>query len=260
MTLKLGIVGGGGWLGGAIAHACLRAGLVKPADLALSYRSAAPCGIPEAFVSKDSQEVADRSDVILIAVRPEDWSALTFTAKGKLVISVMAGIGLAALAERHRSPRIVRALPNAAAEFGASYTPFACAEGLGEQDRAVVHQIFACCGSVDEVAGEDQVDYLSGLTGTGPAYPALMALAMERDAVARGLDPAVAQRAVIGLLIGTGRILEANPQSPEAIVETFMAYRGLTAAGLAAMEAAGLEAAVHAGLAAALAKGKAMGG
>lgn len=258
--MRLGIIGGGGWLGGAIAHAVIERGLVKPEDLTLSYRSAEPQGFSGASLTRNAQALADRSEVIVLSVRPEDWPAVEFTAPGRLIVSVMAGIGLDAIISRHGTPRVIRTLPNAAAEVQASYTPFFAGPGAEEADRLTVRRLFECCGSVDEVASEDQLDYLSGLTGTGPAYPALLALAMERDAVARGFDPAVAQRAVLGVLIGTGRMLEANPQAPEAIIESFMAYRGLTAAGLSAMRDAGFDTAVEAGLAAALARGKAMGG
>ena len=179
---------------------------------------------------------------------------------GKLVISVMAGVSLAALAQRHATARVIRALPNAAAELGASYTPLFAGDGAAAADLELARQIFACCGTVDLVSSEAQLDYLSGLTGTGPAYPALFALAMEQDAVQRGLDPAVARRAVRGLFIGAGRMLEASAASNAEIVEQFMAYRGVTAAGLQAMQAHGVEAAIRAGLAAASARTATMGG
>ena len=76
----------------------------------------------------------------------------------------------------------------------------------------------------------------------------------------RGLDPAVARRAVRGLFIGAGRMLEASAASNAEIVEQFMAYRGVTAAGLQAMQAHGVEAAIRAGLAAASARTATMGG
>lgn len=259
MNLRLGIIGGGGWLGGAIARAVIAKGVVAPADLTLSYRTAPPEGFACAHLTRDAQELADRSDVVILSVRPQDWPAVKLDARGKLVISVMAGIGMEALLQRHATDRIVRALPNAAAEVEKSYTPLFAAPAIDRADLGIARRIFECCGSVDEVASDEQIDYLSGLTGTGPAYPALLAAAMERDAVARGFDPALAQRAVLSLLIGTGRMLEAKPQAPQEIVETFMAFRGLTAAGLSAMRDAGFDAAVAAGLSAALAKGKAMG-
>ena len=89
VSLRIGIIGGGGWLGGAIAGSILDAGLVGPRNLSLSYRSEPPRRFPNSFLTTDNQELADRSDVILLSVRPADWQALEFDAGGRLVISVM---------------------------------------------------------------------------------------------------------------------------------------------------------------------------
>ncbi|RWD46334.1 MAG: pyrroline-5-carboxylate reductase, partial [Mesorhizobium sp.] len=69
-SIKLGVVGGAGWLGGAIAGAALAAGVLRAEDLALSYRSAKPDRFPGAFWTDDNQALADRSDVIVLSVRP----------------------------------------------------------------------------------------------------------------------------------------------------------------------------------------------
>ncbi|MGO7425631.1 pyrroline-5-carboxylate reductase family protein, partial [Rhizobium ruizarguesonis] len=97
VSLRIGIIGGGGWLGGAIAGSILDAGLIDARNLSLSYRSEEPRRFPNTFLTPDNQALADRSDVILLSVRPDDWHALDVNAGGKLVISVMAGIRLGAL-------------------------------------------------------------------------------------------------------------------------------------------------------------------
>jgi pyrroline-5-carboxylate reductase len=99
---------------------------------------------------------------------------------------------------------------------------------------------------------------MTGHSGTGPAYPALLAAAMTRDAVAHGVPPEVARRAAVALLVGTGRIFEKSGEDPEDTVAAFVEYRGVTAAAIAAMRAAGFETAVSAGLAAALEKSLAL--
>lgn len=258
-ALRIGIIGGAGWLGSAIADAVLSAGIAAPHDLALSYRSHRPDRLAGAFWTTDNQALADRSDVIVLSVRPDDWAGLSVDAGGKLVISVMAGIRLTALSERHRTPRTVRTLPNAAAEVRKSYTPWIAAPDVDEADRAVVRAILRACGSEDEVRSEAEIDYLTGLTGSGPAFPALLAEAMMADAVARGLDRDVARRAVNTVLVGTGRLLEQRGDCPTETVKTFLGYRGTTAAAIEEMMAAGFGAAVTRGLAAAFEKSVRMG-
>ncbi|MEO5756239.1 MAG: pyrroline-5-carboxylate reductase dimerization domain-containing protein [Mesorhizobium sp.] len=258
-SVRLGIVGGAGWLGGAIAGAALEAGAVRAENLTLSYRSAKPERFPGAFWTDENQILADRSDVILLSVRPQDWPSLDIDATGKLVISVMAGIRLADLAEKHNTSRVARSLPNAAAEVAKSYTPWIATDDTTEADRATIRAVFNACGVQDEVGSERDIDYLTGLTGSGPAFPALLADAMMRDAVRFGLSPDVARRAVNTVLAGTGRLLELRDASPADTVEAFLDYRGTTAAAIETMREAGFAEAVAKGLAAAFRKSIEMG-
>ncbi len=257
--LKVGIVGGAGWLGGAIAQAMLDAGIVQPGHLSLSYRSKRPECFPESVWKTDNQALADRSDVVILSVRPDDWKDLTIDVNGKLVVSVMAGIRLEALCARHNTPRAVRTLPNAAAEVRKSYTPWIATPDVTDADRAVVRAVFDACGLQDEVASETEIDYLTGLTGSGPAFPALLAEAMMKHAVASGLDRDVARRAVNTIIVGAGRLLERRDDCPTDTVNTFLDYRGTTAAAIEDMRAAGFDAAVARGLAAAFTKSVRMG-
>ncbi len=257
--LRIGVIGGAGWLGGAIAGALLDTRVVEPQDLSLSYRRAHPGRFPGAFWTSDNQALADRSDVIILSVRPADWPDLKVNAAGKLVVSVMAGIRLDVLCERHQTRRVVRSLPNAFAEVRKSYTPWVAAADAGEADRAVVRTIFDACGFQDEVGTEGEIDYLTGLTGSGPAFPALLAEAMMSDAVAHGLDRQVARRAVNAVLVGAGRLLEQRDDCPTETVKTFLDYRGTTAAAIEEMIKAGFGTAVMRGLTAAFEKSVRMG-
>ena len=258
-SIRLGIVGGAGWLGGAIAGAALQAGVVRAQHLTLSYRSARPDRFPGAFWTDDNQALADRCDIIMLSVRPQDWPSLAIDTRGKLVISVMAGIRLADIGAKHSTRRVVRTLPNAAAEVAKSYTPWIASSDATGEDRAIVRAIFSACGSQDEVGSERDIDYLTGLTGSGPAFPALLADAMMRHAIAFGLEPEVAQRAVNTVLTGTGRMLDVKDTSPADTVEAFLGYRGTTAAAIETMREAGFDGAVAKGLTAAFEKSIAMG-
>ncbi|WP_313906161.1 pyrroline-5-carboxylate reductase family protein, partial [Rhizobium leguminosarum] len=103
------------------------------------------------------------------------------------------------------------------------------------------------------------IDYLTGLSGSGPAFPALLAAAMMRDAVANGLPAEIARRAVNTVITGAGRLLERQDESPDDVVQTFVGYRGTTAAAIEGMRAAGFDASVAEGLSAAFKKSVSMG-
>ena len=99
-SIRIGIIGGNGWIGGALARAMVETGLLPPARLTLSCRSAPPDWLPEAVWTHDNQALADSVDVVILSVRPQDWPQIRISADGKLVVSVMAGIPLADIAAR----------------------------------------------------------------------------------------------------------------------------------------------------------------
>ncbi len=252
--LKLGIVGGVGWLGTCIAEAIVKKHVVAPKNLGASFRSSKPAIWPGQLLTANNQELANWADVIIMSVRPADWPAVQVNAQGKLVISVMVGATLAQLGRHHQTERVIRTMPNVGAMVGHSYTPWVGSNSITAEDKAIVKAIFNACGVADQYDDESAIDYMTGLTGSGPAFPALFAEAMMKDAMARGFAADKAKRAVTELLIATGRLLEQDPKHPSETVAEFLNYKGTTAAAITAMRAAGLERVVSEGLAAALQK------
>src|SRR5262245_25141187 len=109
MMATVGIIGGGGWLGGAIAERGLGAGVLTASALTISGRS--PRGEhlarwPEVTWTADNAELARRSDIVIVSVRPEQFGALALDLAGKLVISVMAGVSTATLQRKLNADRV----------------------------------------------------------------------------------------------------------------------------------------------------------
>lgn len=262
MDGNIGIIGGTGWLGGGIARSLLATGSALPTQLWLSNRTGRRTGFEiwkEVKVTQDNQILVGQCDTLILSVLPQDFPGLNIVADRHLVISMMAGIPSAAIAEATGAQRIVRALPNAAAEVGLSYTPWYAAPAVTEADRAQVQSLFGACGKTDEVPNEDQIDYFTGLTGSGPAFPALFAQIMIEDATRRGIVPAVAERAVRQLFLGAGQVIAQSEQTPAEQVKAFVDYDGTTAAGLKAMIESSLSQHISVGLQAAYAKARALG-
>ncbi|AYG62574.1 pyrroline-5-carboxylate reductase family protein [Rhizobium jaguaris] len=254
---RVGIIGGSGWLGRAIAKALIGSGTVPAERLTCSFRSGRPdTGLGVSW-TQDNQQLVENSDVVILSVRPNDWSGIEITASGKLVISVMAGITVDSIKRKTGCVRIARALPNAAAEVGHSCTPFFVASS-DPNDRAIVEVLFRSCGTIDAVFREEYIDYLTAMTGSGEAFPALLAEAMMNDAIARGLPMEIARRAVQQLIIGAGRLQEYHRASPADTVKSFLDYDGTTSAGIVAMRKNGFESVIRSGLDAAFRKAQAL--
>lgn len=238
----LGIIGGTGWLGRAIAQALLDTGFIRPDRLLVSNRSGTHTFEPPVRLLADNQQLVDLSDIVVLSIRPEQFRQLQIHAKGKLVISLMAGVPAAAIRAATGAEVVVRAMPNAAVEIRQSFTPWCCPASLCEQDRALVQRLFECVGTADEVPDEDCIDYLSALSGTGPALAAMLHQALMNQAVAAGIPAAIAQRAAQGVVVGGGQLLASH--DPRQMIENLMAYRGVTAAVLQSMADQGIEAMV----------------
>lgn len=251
----IGIVGASGWLGRAFAKGIVERGLACREALWLSSRTpeAAAASLPGARWTADNQALVDACRIVVLSVRPEQFDGIRADARGKTVVSFMAGVPMRVVADRLGTSSVVRAMPNAAVDIGRSYTPWFAAPSVPQGDKDLVQAILSACGTADEMSSEFQIDYMTGLTGSGPAFPALLADAMIRDAMGRGFDPDVARRAVVAVVAGASQMLE-GPAAPSQIVDTFLDYRGTTAAAIRAMLDGGFREAVGDGLRAAEAR------
>ena len=257
--MRVGIIGGTGWLGGALGRGLIAQGVVAAEELVILNRTGRRdySGHPVVW-AVDVADLVARCDVVVVSVRPGDWPGLELRAAGRLVVSFMAGVAMEALGAS--GGRIVRAMPNAAAEIGASYSPWVAGPGVTAADRAVVAAVLGAVGTQEELPDEGQIELMTALSGAGPAYPALMARAMLRFLADRGVAAETAARAVEGTICAAAQLLEGRMGDAPAMVQTFVDYRGTTCAGLEAAEAAGFSAALEAGLVAAVEKARAMRG
>lgn len=253
--MRIGIIGGTGWLGSALGRRVLDCGLVAAPDLVLLNRSGPRPdyhGRADVTWASDAADLVERVEVVVLSVRPEDYDQFALRAADRLVISFLAGVRMSALSET--GGRVVRAMPNAAADLGRSYTPWLAAPDVTQSDRALVRALLATIGTEDEVHDEDHIDILTALSGSGAAYPALMATAMLRQARAQGLPEHIARPAVEAAVCGGADLLRGRIESAPELVAAYRDYRGTTAAGLDAAEAKGFVAAIEAALRAATEK------
>jgi len=234
----IGIIGGAGWLAGALLRPALAKGAVRAEDIILSSRRPQITGFeawPEIRTTSDNVKLAQQSDIVILSVRPEDLAGVEADLSGKLVISVMARMPMADVAKRFGCARMVRTMPNASAEQAQSFTPWYASPEVTEADKAFVSGFFNASGVAREVPAEPDIDYFTGLTGSGFAFPALMARAMIEHAIENGVAPELADVAVRQLMLGAGTYVSVSKESAAEIVKTFVDYGGTTAAGLTAM-------------------------
>lgn len=247
----IGIIGAGA-MGEALATGVIRAGLVEPERLyvtdvrkeRLDYLRA-KLGVSPL---SDNRQLVGASQVVILAVKPPivapvlEEIAPVITAAHTL-ISIAAGITLSFM-EQHLPPGVpvVRVMPNTPCLVGAGASAFALGRYARSEDAALAREIFAAVGIAVEVP-EDQLDIVTGLSGSGPAYVYLLIEALSDGAVRLGLPRHVAVQLAAQTVYGAAKMVLSTGEHPAALKDAVTTPGGTTAAGLFALEEAGVRAA-----------------
>jgi pyrroline-5-carboxylate reductase len=206
----------------------------------------------------DNAGAAHGAEVVILAVKPQQMRsvalglAASMTASPPLVISVAAGIPHAALA-RWFGPEIpvVRTMPNRPALNGFGATGLYAPAGVGAAHRALAESIMAAVSATVWVEHESQMDTVTALSGSGPAYFFLFMEALEAAAHERGLPNDIAHKLTLETAFGAAQMARQSTESLAILREQVTSQGGTTAAALAVLDAAGLRAIVAHAVAAA---------
>jgi len=208
-------------------------------------------------------EVVEGAEVVLLAMKPQQMGAAmaTLAPAGRpetLWVSVAAGITLASLRAGLASDRVVRVMPNTPALIGEGMVCFAAAPDLPEDDQRTVATLLAPLGRVEAV-DEAQMDAVTGLSGSGPAYCLLIIEALAEAGIAEGLPAPLALELAAQTLRGSATLALTSDDHPALLRQRVTSPGGTTARGLAALEAGGLRAALAAAVRAATARSRELG-
>ena len=251
MTAQVVLVGGGN-MGAALLGGMIAAGWAAPHELAVvevlaARRAALVEQFPGVLVT-DSAENAPAEGAV-IAVKPGDVAAAVaaaVAAGARRVLSVAAGVSIAALeaaaaAATADRVAVVRSMPNTPALVGEGAAAIAGGTAADEHDLDWAEGILGAVGTVVRVP-EYQLDAVTGLAGSGPAYLFLVAEALVDAGVLAGLARPIAEALVTQLFVGSAALL-ADRGDPASLRAMVTSPGGTTAAGLRQLESHGVRAA-----------------
>jgi len=246
MSFELVIVGGGS-MGAALLSGLLDAGVVEPGHLA----------VVEPLESR-RDELVDRFDGVTItgsippcgsavlAVKPPDIPAVAAAAAAagaRRVLSVAAGVTTASIVGAVGADvAVLRTMPNTPALVGQGVSALSGAPGTKDVDLDWAENVLRGVGLVVRV-DESQLDAVTGLTGSGPAYVFLVAEALMDAGVLAGLPRPIVERMVAQLLVGSSALL-AERGDPAGLRAMVTSPGGTTAAGVRVLEDRAVRAAV----------------
>jgi pyrroline-5-carboxylate reductase len=236
---------GAGNMATAFVDGLLAQRVANPADLACyggadatAATLAARTGIRNAANHDDL--LAD-ADALIVAFKPQhladaDAHFGELTA-GKLVISILAGKKLSSLTRVFsRARNVVRTMPNTPGQIGAGITAWCSRDPLCAADQQLVEKILGALGQVVAV-DESQMDAITAVSGSGPAYLFEFAGALRDAAIAAGLAPDVAHKLSVQTVLGSAQLLARKNIEPEILRNQVTSPNGTTYAGLQRMAA-----------------------
>lgn len=239
---------GAGNMAEALLRGLIRAG-VAPARITATVkrqdRKAQLEAEHEIQVGFDNAAATAGADTVFLCAKPQAMRALVAqiapaVTPGKLVISIAAGVPIAAL-ERAFPPgaRVVRAMPNTPCLVGAGATALAMGEHATAKDVELTTRVFDEVG-ITTVVEEALIDAATGLSGSGPAYIFLIIEALSDAGVKVGLPRAVSTRLAAQTVFGSAKLLIETGAHPGHLKDQVTSPGGTAIAGLHTLEAGGL--------------------
>lgn len=247
---KIGFIGCGN-MGGAILYGALESGVLKKENVYVydiadsAMEKAKSWGVNPV---SDNEELFEKSDVALLAVKPQQADEATAQIKkaadGKAMFSIVAGVTVERLQKMvDGNVRILRINPNTPAMVFESASGLVSDNDLTEEERQIAGELFGAIGVVEWVP-EKLIDSVCGLSGGGPAYVAMFIEALADGGVKNGLPRQTAYRLAAQTCLGTAKMILEKGIHPGELKDMVTSPGGTTIEGCERLEKGGMRYAV----------------
>lgn len=209
----------------------------------------------DVHVTDDNAAAVRDADIVLFAVKPQVFASILKPLKGalvgKLVISIVAGAEIATIAKILETDRIVRVMPNTPALVQTGAHGLYANDAVNAHDRELASQVLASTGLTIWVNSEAQIDAVTAVSGSGPAYFFYMMESMIRAGKNMGLDEKVATALTLQTALGAAQMAITSSSSPAELRKNVTSPNGTTQAALEVFDRAQISQNIQAALAAA---------
>ena len=206
-------------------------------------------------VTDDNAVAIKDADIVVLAVKPQVLAALLKSLHGqfsdKLIISIVAGAEIATIAELTGTERIVRVMPNTPALVQTGAHGIFATDAVDAKDRELASQVLAATGLTLWVSSEAQIDAVTAVSGSGPAYFFYMMESMIRAGKNMGLDEKVATALTLQTALGAAQMAITSSSTPAELRKNVTSPNGTTQAALEVFDRAQISQNIQAALAAA---------
>ena len=270
--VKLFVIGAGR-MGGAIAGGLISKGVFSADDMAafdvneIAAKSFAQHVGCCAFSRYDeARETLKSAPAVLLAVKPQTlevalkaWRDLDVDFSQKLLISIVAGVKIECLSQLVSGTRIVRVMPNTPALVGCGAAAYAPGPGATSEDELLVEKILSAVGMARRMK-EGDLDAVTALSGSGPAYVFAFIQALADGGVAEGLSREAAQALAVQTVLGSAEMVARSGEHPAVLKDAVTSPGGTTIRALEVLEDRGFSGAVIQAVRAAARRSRELGG
>ena len=262
-SYRLGFIGAGK-LAGSVIRGLMRAKFCPPGEIIASEPNEQTRVTLKketaVSVTGENADVAEKAELIFIGVKPAlvlpVLRELSDKFPNKLLISLAAGVRIPSM-EKIANARFIRALTNTPSAICRAATGIARGSRTTTEDVDLATRIFGAIGVVVEVE-EKQIDAVTALSGSGPAFVYTVIEALAAGGTKMGLSADVALKLAAQTVLGAAQLMFESKMSPEELVKMVVTPGGTTAAGLAVMEKLGTSESLIATIEAATKRGQEM--
>ena len=233
-------------MGISFAKSFFKYELIKPEHLQLITRKLSNIPrlteeFPGSKISVIDEDIIIDSDLVIIAVKPQDFQLLTenisFQFKeDQMIVSIMAGIKIKQIQKFINHKKVVRAMPNSPTLLGIGITGYSVAEGISFNELMSIERLLNATGRSIYLEDEDLLDGVTALSGSGPAYFYYIVDAMIKAGVEMGIDENVAKLFVKQTMLGAYHLINNSEKNLEQLIEDVASKGGTTEAALQVFE------------------------
>lgn len=248
---KIGFIGGGA-MAEALLRGMINTGLIQPQQIIVSDIIAERRDyLAQAYAvltTEELQVAAKNTDILFLAVKPQVVKAVMEQLSGQvatttIVVSIVAGLTLAALQAKFPGCAVIRVMPNTPIAVGAGMSALALGKLATKQDSDLISRIFSSAGTAVTV-GEELMDAVTGLSGSGPAYGFVMIDALADAGVSVGLSRQTALVLAAQTLLGAAKMVLETGEHPAKLRDMVTSPGGTAITGIHVLEQNGLRAAL----------------
>lgn len=210
-----------------------------------------------------NKAVAENSDIIFLCVKPKDIDNILYEIKeltqGKILVSITAGIKINSIEKViGKDKAIVRVMPNINCIVGEMAAAYSFNKNIKKEDKKIIHALLNTAGIAIEVE-EENMDSVTALSGSGPAFVAYLINSFTIAAEKQGLNKETAYKLALQTFSGTSNMLKKTKTSPDELIKRVSSPGGTTIAGLEVLESSEIKKIISNAIAAAVNRSRELG-